>query len=122
MPVISGTLNTSNLTEILRALVGTQQTGYLKIKEGEQEGFLAVEKGTIVHARTGPYTALHALFEFVGWRDARFEFHERPMSAELSRDLAVYDPQVLIAGVAAKVEEMAAQKAPPSRSPLSATG
>ncbi len=88
----------------------TKQTGYLKIKDGENEGYIAVENGVIVNARTGPYTALHALFQFVAWREARFDFHERPMAIDLSKDLAVYDPKVLIAGIAAKVDEMAAHK------------
>ncbi len=106
MPV-SATLRESSLVEILRALVNTKQTGYLKLREGEHEGFLAVENGTIINARTGSYTAVHALFQFVSWREAKMEFHERPMAIDLTRDLAVYDPQVLIIGLSAKVEELA---------------
>jgi len=107
MSLLSGTFATSSLTEILRIIVNAKQTGYLKMKEGEQEGFLAVENGIILHARAGSDMGLHALFQFVGWREARFDFHERPMPADLSRDLAVYDPQVLITGVAFKVDELA---------------
>jgi hypothetical protein len=106
MPLLSGTFATSNLTEILRVIVNAKQTGYLKMKEGNQDGCLAVESGTILHARAGSDTGLPALFQFVGWREARFDFHERPMPADLSRDLAAYDPQVLIAGVAFKVDEL----------------
>jgi hypothetical protein len=105
MPLLSGTFTTSNLTEILRIVVNAKQTGYLKMKEGGQEGCLAVENGIILHARAGSAMGLHALFQFVGWREARYEFQERPMPADLSRDLAVYDPQVLITGVAFKVDE-----------------
>ena len=105
MPPLSGTFSTSNLTEILRVIVNAKQTGYLKMVEGEQEGCLAVENGIILHARAGSDTGLHALFQFVGWREARFDFHERPMPADLPRDLAVYDPQVLLTGVAYKVDE-----------------
>lgn len=106
MPQLSGTFATTNLTEILRVIVKTRQTGYLKIKEGDQEGCLAVENGIILHARVGSDESLHALFQFVGWREGSFEFHERPLSANLSRDLAVYDPEVLITGVAFKVDEL----------------
>ena len=106
MPLLSGTFATSNLTEILRIIVKGKQTGYLKFKEGEQEGWLAVENGVILHARAGADTGLHALFQFVGWRVARYDFHERPIPADLSRDLAVYDPEVLITGVAFKVDEL----------------
>ena len=106
MPLLSRTFATSNLTEILRVVVNAKQTGYLKMKEGEQEGCLAVENGIILHARAGSDTGLPALFQFVGWREARFDFHERPIPADLSRDLAVYDPQVLITGVAFKVDEL----------------
>jgi len=87
-------------------LVNGSQTGYLKIKEGEKEGFLALENGTIINARIGNIVALHALFQFVAWREATFDFHERPLPADLSRDLAVYEPQVLIEGVAFKEEEL----------------
>ena len=76
------------------------------MKEGDQDGWLAVEKGIILHARAGLETGLPALFQFVGWREARYEFHERPMPADLARDLAVYDPGLLIAGVAFKVDEL----------------
>ena len=105
MPLLSGTFGTSNLTEILRSIVDAKQTGYLKMKEGAQEGCLAIEDGIILQARAGADTGLPALFQFVGWREARFDFHERPMPADLVRDLAVYDPQLLITGVAFKVDE-----------------
>lgn len=82
-----------------------KQTGCLKLKDEQQEGCLAIENGIILHARAGSSTGLPALFQFVGWRDAKFEFHERTMPPDLVRDLAVYDPQVLITGVAFKVDE-----------------
>jgi hypothetical protein len=110
MPYPLETYHSSNLLEILRTLMATKQTGYLKVKEGEREGFVAVENGIIINAKTGPYTALHALFQFVGWREAKFDFHERPMPSDLSRDLAVYDPNVLITGIAAKVDELVTHK------------
>jgi len=105
MPLLSGTFASSNLTELLRVIVNAKQTGYLKLKEGEQDGSIAVENGIIVHARIGSDTGLHALFQFVGWREARYDFHERPLPTDLPRDLAVYDPQLLITGVAFKVDE-----------------
>lgn len=107
MPLFSGTFATSSLTEVLRSLVNAKQTGYLKIRDSQQEGFVAIENGLIINARGVHCVALHALFQFVGWRDATFDFHERPMPADLSRDLVVYDPQVLIEGVAFKVDELA---------------
>jgi hypothetical protein len=106
MPLSSGTFASSNLTEILRGIVKAKQTGYLKIKGGGQEGCLAVENGVILHARAGLATGLPALFQFVGWREGQFEFQERRLPADLSRDLAVYDPEVLITGVAFKVDEL----------------
>jgi hypothetical protein len=106
MPPLSGTFATSNLTDTLRTVVDAKQTGYLKMKDGDQEGCIAIENGIILHARAGAATGLHALFQFVGWREAKFEFHERPMPPVLVRDLAVYEPQVLITGVAFKVDEL----------------
>lgn len=115
MPVFSGTFSTASLAEVLRMLVNTKQTGYLKIRHDDREGFLAVEDGIIVNAKTGSHMALHALFQFVIWREAQFEFQEQPLAPDLSRDLSVYDAQVLIAGVATKVDELAAlQQAIPS--------
>jgi hypothetical protein len=115
MPVFSGSFSTASLAEVLRMLINTKQTGCLTMKQGEHEGMLAVENGIIINAKTGGYTGLHALFQFVVWREAQFEFGERPVPADLTRDLSVYDPQVLIAGVVIKVDELAAlQQAIPS--------
>ncbi|MCE0484662.1 MAG: DUF4388 domain-containing protein [Methylacidiphilales bacterium] len=111
MLVTSGSLSGTNLAEILRCLVNSKQTGYLKITEGEEEGCVAVENGVILNARTGTYTGLHALFQFVGWRDARIEFREAAVEADAMRDLAVYDPDVLITGVAHKEYELTVAKA-----------
>lgn len=106
MPASSGAVtSTAPLTEILKTIVEVKQTGCLKIKAGDQEGCLAVENGVILCARAGTATGLPALFQFVGWREAKFEFQERPIKPETERDLAAYDPQVLLTGVAFKVEE-----------------
>jgi len=105
MPFPSGTFATSTLTDILRIIVDAKHTGCLKLKDAQQEGCLAIENGIILHACAGTSTGLPALFQFVGWREAKFEFLERPMPADLVRDLAVYDPEVLITGVAFKVDE-----------------
>jgi len=105
MSLSSGATASSTLTEILRRTVEIKQTGCLKIKEGEQEGCIGIENGIILCARAGNDTGLHALFQFVGWREAKFEIQERAMRADVPRDLAVYDPQVLITGIAFKVEE-----------------
>jgi len=107
MPQLSGTFATTNLAEILNVVVGVKQTGCLKMKEREREGCLWVETGIILHAKAGSSAGLPALFQFVGWREAQYEFIERPMPADLVRDLAVYDPQVLITGVAFKEDELA---------------
>lgn len=112
MPVFSGSFTTTNLAEILRMLVNAKQSGYLNIRYHDLDGFLAVENGVILNAKTGPYTAMHALFQFVAWREAEFDFQEKPISPEMPRDLAVYDPQVLITGVATKVEELATVPVP----------
>jgi hypothetical protein len=115
MPVFSGSFATASFAEILRMLVNTKQSGYLNIRYKDLEGFLAVENGVIINAKTGSYTGLHALFQFVVWREADFEFQEKPVAKDLLRDLSVYEPQVLITGVATKVDELAAlQQAIPS--------
>jgi hypothetical protein len=93
------------LTDILKAIIEVKQTGYLKLRDGTHEGCLAVENGVLLNARAGSATGLAALFQFIGWREAKLEFQEKPMRADTARDLAVYDPQVLLAGVQFKVEE-----------------
>jgi hypothetical protein len=106
MPAPSGAVSSSTtLIDILKTIVDVKQTGCLKIKEGDHEGCLAVENGVILSARAGSATGLPALFQFVGWREARFDFQERALRPDAARDLAVYDPQVLLTGVAFKVEE-----------------
>ncbi len=106
MPLSPGAVSTSSpLTDTLKAIIEVRQTGYLKIQEGDKEGCLAVENGVILYARAGSSTGLHALFQFVGWREAKFDFQERPLKPEVGRDLAVYDPQVLLTGVAFKEDE-----------------
>ncbi len=115
MPLFSGTLDATPLAQVLQMLINSKQSGHLKIEEGDQEGYIAVENGQIVDAKTGPYLGLHALFEFVGWHHARFNFEEGTIPGDSTRDLQVYDPPVLIAGVAAKGEEFQAlQQAIPS--------
>jgi hypothetical protein len=103
MPLSSVT--TSNLVDILRSVVETKQTGYVKLTDGAQEGCVAVENGNILHAKTGSARGLPALFQFVSWRDARIDFHERPMPTDLVRDLASYESHVLLSGIAFKVDE-----------------
>jgi len=106
MPAPSGAVSPSTtLIDILKSLVDVKQTGYLKIKDGDLDGCLAVENGVILSARSGNATGLPALFQFVAWREARFDFQERAVRPDTLRDLAVYDPQVLLTGVAFKVEE-----------------
>jgi hypothetical protein len=115
MSLPSGPFASSSLTEVLRTIVKAKQTGYLKIKEGNQEGCVAIDNGIILHARAGVATGLPALFQFVSWREGRFDFYERHIPMDLSRDLAVYDPEVLITGIAFKVDELALlQEAIPS--------
>ena len=118
MPVSSGSLSTYSLADVLRALVNAKQTGYLKFREGEHEGYLAMENGIIINAGAGTSLALHALFQFVGWREAGFEFQQRSIPSDMGRELAVYDPQVLIAGVAFKEEDLEVMKHPPSRAAM----
>jgi len=105
MPSLSGVPSASNLTDILKKIVEGKQTGYLKIAEGDNEGCVAVENGVLLGARAGSATGLGALFQFVGWREARYEFQERPVRPDTARDLAVYGAQVLLDGVQFKIEE-----------------
>jgi hypothetical protein len=104
---MSASFLTTNLAEILRRLVQAKQTGILSIQNGAEEGMVALETGMIVNAQTPLHGGMHALFEFVGWNEPHFEFLERPLATDLPRDLAVYDPLVLLAGVAAKMASLA---------------
>lgn len=101
-PAPSGPFATTNLAEILRMLVQAKQTGMLILQNGDEEGLVALENGMILNAKTGPCSGMHALFQMVGWHEAHFEFRQQPLAPDQSRDLCVYDPGVLITGVAAK--------------------
>lgn len=105
MPILRGALANNGFLSILNGLIAGKRTGYLKIRQGDQQGMLAVENGTIMDAEAGSYTGLHALFDFVGWREADFSFQEKSLPAESSRDLAVYDAQMLLAGISSKAAE-----------------
>jgi hypothetical protein len=106
MPSPPGAASSSpHLTDILKTIVEVKQTGYLKLADGNNEGCLAVENGVMLCARAGSATGLPALFQFVSWREAKIEFQEKPIRVDTARDLAVYDPHVLLDGVLFKVEE-----------------
>jgi hypothetical protein len=108
IPVFSGSFSTDSLAEVLQKLVDAKQTGILTLKQRDKEGTLVIENGIILNATTGSQTGLHALFQFIAWRQAYFNFQEKPVTPGLGRDLAVYDAHVLIQGVATKVEELPA--------------
>ncbi len=93
----------TNLAEVLQMLIQAKKSGLLVIQSGEEQGSVAVENGMILNAQAGSYAGMHALFQFVSWPEAHFQFREQSLEANLPRDLAVYDPQVLIAGVAEKM-------------------
>jgi hypothetical protein len=105
MSFTSGNFANSTLTDILRTVIETKQTGYLKVHDDTHDGCVSIENGVILHAKTGAARGLPALFDFVGWREPKFEFHERPMPADVTRDLAAYDSQVLLTGLSYKVAE-----------------
>ena len=46
----------SILTDTLKTIIEVKQTGYLKLKEGDKEGCLAVENGVLLHAKAGTST------------------------------------------------------------------
>ena len=102
-PSFAGPFADTTLAEILQMLIQAKKSGLLFIHSGEEEGSVALENGMILNAQAGPYSGMHALFQFVSWPEAHFQFREQALEASLARDLAVYDPQVLITGVAGKI-------------------
>jgi hypothetical protein len=122
MPIYSGTFATIGLAELLRQLTQARRTGHLVLQDLQEEGRVTLENGLIVNAKTGATSGMPALFQMVGWREAAFEFREEALAADFPRDLSVYDPEVLIRGVAAKVEEWVVQHPGLGVAPLAATG
>ncbi len=115
MPEFAGNFKTVNLAEVLRMLTMTRQTGILRLTMGLEQGFLGLEQGLIVSAVTGNTTGPQALFQFILWREADFIFKEQPLDPSIGRELASYDPAILIDGVAKKIDELAAlQQAVPT--------
>jgi hypothetical protein len=111
-PEFSGSFSTTNLAEVLRMLVQAKQTGILVLQNAEEEGAVSMENGMILNAKAGADSGMRALFQIVGWHDARFEFRQQTLDPALKRDLSVYDPKVLITGVAEKM----------GSAPIAATG
>ena len=99
----AGPFADTTLAEVLQMLIQAKKSGLLIIQSGEEEGTVALENGMILNAQAGIYGGIHALFQFVSWPEVHFQFREQSLEAHLSRDLAVYDPQVLITGVAGKI-------------------
>lgn len=115
MPEFAGNFKTVNLAEVLRMLTMTRQTGILRLTMGLEQGFLGLDQGLIVSAVTGNTVGPQALYQFILWREADFIFKEQPLDASVSRELASYDPTILIDGVAKKIDELAAlQQAVPT--------
>jgi len=102
-PATAVTFATSNLAEILRMLVQAKQTGTLSLHNEAVQGSVALENGMILSAKTETENGMTALFQLVSWPDPHFEFKEQPLAADVSRDLADYDPAVLLTGLEKKV-------------------
>ncbi|MEM1058505.1 MAG: DUF4388 domain-containing protein [Verrucomicrobiota bacterium] len=115
MPEFAGSFTTINLAEVMRMLSGTHQTGVLHLDLGTDHGTLSMESGQFLNAATGALTGAPALYQFILWREAEFRFDEEPIPPEANRELAQFDTQTLINGVAKKIDELAAlQQAIPS--------
>lgn len=115
MPEFAGNFKTINLAEVLRMLTMTKQTGILRMTLGLEQGFMGLERGLIINALTGNVGGPQALYQFIIWHDADFVFKEQPLEASAPRELASYDPAILIDGVAKKIDELAAlQQAVPT--------
>lgn len=115
MPEFAGNFKTINLAEVLRMLTMTKQTGILRMTMGLEQGFMGLDQGLILNALTGNVSGPQALYQFILWRDADFAFKEQPIEATAPRELASYDPAILIDGVAKKIDELAAlQQAVPT--------
>src|ERR1043165_6131650 len=115
MSDFKGNFSTINLAEVLRMLISTRQNGLLRISHRGEEGLLALERGVVVNAATATQQGLPALYQFIVWRDADFYFDEQNIPPNAARDLATYPAQVLIDGIARKIDELAAlQQAVPT--------
>ena len=87
----------------------SSKTGHLTIRQGSEEGVCDPgERNDRECQKPPPRPAWAALFHFVAWHEAKFNFKEGPIGSDYARDLAVYDPQVLITGVALKLDEWTA--------------
>jgi len=115
LPEFAGSFTTVNLAEVMRMLSGTHQSGVLHLSMGTDNGTLSIEGGKFLNAATGALTGAPALYQFILWREAEFRFEEETIPPEASRELAEFETQTLINGVAKKIDELAAlQQAIPS--------
>ncbi|MCS6885739.1 MAG: response regulator [Acidobacteriota bacterium] len=79
---LAGNLRLLPCAQVLKILESGQVTGLLGLNNSQQEvGFILLENGQPVDARTGDYYGEHALFLMLYWQEGHFAFQTRQFQA-----------------------------------------
>jgi hypothetical protein len=74
---IAGAISELGIENLLQMFGTSASQGTLTLLRGEEEGYLAFEKGLLWAARAGAATGSEALARMLSWKDGTFEFHAR---------------------------------------------
>jgi len=71
---LKGTLSDIGIIDLIQFPHVGRRTGQLVVTDGDQEGRLFYDKGSLVHACFGDTEGMEALVNMVAWTDGAFEF------------------------------------------------
>lgn len=105
--MFKGSLSQMNLSEVIRLLVSSNQSGALILSEPSSEKQIAIlylQAGTLSSGQTAQSKGLDALNEICTFLDAAFEFHEALTSSE--KDLEPYPLEKLLESVQKRITQI----------------
>jgi CheY-like chemotaxis protein len=70
---VSGSLNELSATDFIQSLSAGDKSVKITIENGTESGHIYIEKGNIIHAKTGALEGNDAFFRSVAWEEGRFQ-------------------------------------------------
>ena len=96
--LISGSVKHLSLADLLQILALNSKDGVVELREGEREGRIVFENGSLVHAECGAVRGEKALYRMLGWSTATFRLVSRRGEAP-ERTVLVPTSSVLMDGL-----------------------
>lgn len=88
---ISGDLQNTRCTEIIKILSLGKRTGRLYLSSGNESGNIYFQEGQIIHATCGPIEGVKAIYEMAVWTSGEYHFFVDDMPDIASVDESVDD-------------------------------